>query len=250
MCGYLSGVHGSDPVGPARSDAEGQTFGRAQRDAYPPAILALRPIGNPLTMGLIGLAVATLVVSGLEFRWYGDERLQVGLIVLIVAPLLQTIASVIAFRARDSVAGTAMGVQAATWLYTGVVIATTPAGSHSDVLGTALLVSGAAILLTSVNAARFKGLFGLVIGVTGVRWLLSGISQTSGTESWGDAAGVVGLILAGLALLAASVGETEEETDKVLPIALRRDRGERVFHPVDEDLQRRAASDPGARDLL
>jgi succinate-acetate transporter protein len=216
----------------------------------PPAIMALRPIGNPLTMALIGLAVASLVMSGHEFRWYGGERLQVGLIIAIAAPLLQTIAAVVAFQARDSVTGTAMGIQAATWLYVGVVIATTPADSHSDVLGTALLMSGFAVVLTALNAARFKGLFAIVVGLTGLRWLLSGIAQTSNGETWGDVAGVVGLVVCGVAILAASVGQTEEETGRVLPIALRRGRGERVFYPDRHDHAREAAADPGVRDLL
>jgi hypothetical protein len=34
-----------------------------------PARVFLRPIGSPLTIGLSGLAVASLVASGLALRW-------------------------------------------------------------------------------------------------------------------------------------------------------------------------------------
>lgn len=221
---------------------------RGDRD-LPPAVLALRPVGNPLTFGLIGLAIATVVVSGHDFGWYDGERRLVGLIVALAAPPLQATAAVFALLARDSVAATSMAVQAVTWLFVGVVIATTAPGSHSDALGTALFVSGTALLLTARNAARFKLLFGVVVGVTGVRYILSGLGEIS-AEGWGDAAGVVGLFLAALALLAATAGEIEEETNRTLAVSGRRKRGERAFHPDEADLRGEAAVDPGARDLL
>ena len=70
----------------------------------------LRPLGVPLPLGVSGLAIATLVNSGLELHWVGSSQtLEVGVILATVPFALQLIACVFSYLARDGAAGAALG---------------------------------------------------------------------------------------------------------------------------------------------
>jgi hypothetical protein len=85
--------------------------------------VVLRPIGSPLALGFVALAAATFVASGLQLGWVepGEGRNVALILVAFVAPL-QLPASVLGFLARDSLAGTAMGVLSGTWLAVGLIL--------------------------------------------------------------------------------------------------------------------------------
>ena len=184
-----------------------------------PTRVLLRPIANPLPLGFAALAAASLVASGLELGWIAQsERAQAGVILLLFAPLLQLVASVFSFLARDAAAGAGMGILSGTWLCIGVVTLTTPAGSTSHALGTFLLAAGVLLLTSAAQTAVSSPLAGLVGGTAGIRFLVIALYQLSGTVFWKHAAGVVGLVLCAIALVAvarlasqAGNGEVEGE---------------------------------------
>jgi hypothetical protein len=171
----------------------------------------LRPIASPVALGLSGLVVASLVVSGLELGWVASgERTQVALVLLALPFPLQFTASVIAFLGRDAAAATALGVLAGTWLATSLVWLASPPGSVSGALGLALLAAAGLLAGAGATVAARGGLPGVVFLVEALRFALSGIYELSGSEFWQDAAGVVGLAvvaLAGFAMLTVLVHE-------------------------------------------
>jgi succinate-acetate transporter protein len=74
-------------------------------------------------------------------------------------------------------------------------------------------------------AASSKLIPALVLGTAGLRFLLTGIYQLSGDEAWEDAAGVVGLLLAALAIYAGWAAELEDVFERtVLPLGRRKTR--------------------------
>jgi succinate-acetate transporter protein len=86
----------------------------------------LRPLANPLPLGFLALAGATLLVSGLQLEWLQpSDGMDVALILTAFVFPLQLVASVFGFLARDVVAGTGMGILAGTWLavYTALAMA-------------------------------------------------------------------------------------------------------------------------------
>src|SRR5215213_6047143 len=98
----------------------------------PPQIF-LRPLGNPLPLGFLALAGGTLVVSGLQLGWLAPtEGSNVALILVAFVFPLQLLTSILGFLARDSVAGTGMGILAGTWLSIGLVKLTSAPGATSD----------------------------------------------------------------------------------------------------------------------
>lgn len=211
----------------------------------------LRPISNPMALGFIGVAVASLVDAGLNFNWYPPKEFhQAGLVILVFAPLTQVIASVFGYLARDPVASTGMGVQAAGWLAIGLLIATGTPGSTNDVLGTLLFAAGAGLFLVAIVCFQSKAVAALVLASTASRWILEGIYQTSGTTFWQKASGVLGLVLCALALYTAFAMELEDQKKRtVLPI-LRRGAAKHALEPELGLQTETVAAEAGVRSQL
>jgi succinate-acetate transporter protein len=199
--------------------------------------IVLRPLANPLPLGFIGLAGATLLLSGLQLGWLEAEEGQAVALVLIafVFPV-QLLTSIFGYLARDVVAGTGMGILCGTWLTVGLVMLTSPPGATSDALGLFLLLAATAMLIPASAALAAKLVPAAVLAGAALRFAVTGIYELSGSGTWEDLAGVVGLALCALALYAALAMALEDARGRtVLPL------GRRGGEPHQE---------PGVRDQL
>jgi uncharacterized protein len=189
------------------------------------ARVMLRPIGNPLPLGFLALAVATLLVSGLQLGWLEpSEGHDVALMLIAFVAPLQLLASVFGYLGRDVVAGTGMGVLAGTWLSVGLVTLGAPPGSTSDALGLLLLVAAAAMVVPASAAVTGKLVPAAVLATTVVRFATTGLFQLTASSTWEDVAGVVGLVLCGIALYAALALALEDaRRATLLPVGRRSD---------------------------
>jgi succinate-acetate transporter protein len=185
--------------------------------------VVLRPIGNPLPLGFLGLAAATLLLSGLQLGWLQQEEgREVAIILVAFVVPLQLISSVFGYLGRDVVAGTAMGVLAGTWLSVGLVKLTGTPGSTSDPLGMLLLLSAVAMLLPAAGAATGKLVPATVLTTVAVRFALTGLYEITASSAWKDIAGIVGLALCALAVYAAAAMVLEDAQRRtVLPLGRR-----------------------------
>jgi uncharacterized protein len=189
----------------------------------------LRPIGNPLPLGFLALAGATLLVSGLQLGWLDPtEGRNVALILIAFVFPLQLVACVFGYLGRDVVAGTGMGVLSGTWLAVGLVTLTSPPGSTSDALGLFLLIAGVAMLVPAVAATTGKLVAFAVLATTALRFLTTGLFQLSASGTWGDIAGVIGLVLCGLAVYAAVAMAVEDVKRRTVLPLLRRGGGREI----------------------
>jgi succinate-acetate transporter protein len=179
----------------------------------------LRPIGSPLNLGLSGLGVASLVQSGFDLHWVTrDQSVDVGLILLAVPFVLQVIASVLAYMARDGASGAALGVLATSWLAIGLVHVASPAGHRSGGLGLMLLGSAGMLALASVSVGASKPLPAAAFLIAATRFALAGIYELGGAGAWRDASGIAGLALLAVAAYAALAFELEDQMHRpVLP---------------------------------
>ena len=165
----------------------------------PPVRIFLRPMGSPLTIGLSGLAVASLVQSGFDLGWVAKSQAsQVGVILIAVPFVLQLIASVFSYLVRDGAVGACTGVLSTTWLAMGLLHIISP-GQTSDALGLLLLSAGGVLALSTIALVLGKPLPAAVFGLAAVRFGLAGIYELTSNGTWQDAAGVVGLVVCGLA---------------------------------------------------
>lgn len=151
---------------------------------------------------MVGLALASLVLAGYDLGWVPKaQSTQVGTLVLIAVPL-QLMAGLFALLSRSTAPAGASGMLAAGWASEGLIHIVAMPGATSKALGLALLATGALALPSSAVTAMTRPLPALVFGVTGIRFLLSGIYELSANGAWKHAASIVGLVIVALALLA------------------------------------------------
>jgi succinate-acetate transporter protein len=179
--------------------------------------IVLRPIGNPLPLGFLALAAATLLVSGLQLAWLAPSDGQaVALILIAFVFPLQLLSSIFGFLGRDVVAGTGMAVLAGSWLSIALVSLTSPPGSTSDALGLFLLVAAVAMLVSALAAATGKLVPAAVLATTAVRFAATGAYQLTASATWKHVAGIVGLGLCALAVYAALAMALEDAVGRTL----------------------------------
>ncbi len=192
----------------------------------PPARVFLRPVGSPLTIGMSGLAIASLVQSGYDLGWIArSQALQVGLVMIAVPFILQLVASIFSYLARDGAAGACTGVLSSTWLGIGLLHVADP-WSTSVALGLLLLASGGVLALSAFAMMGAKALPGVVFLLAAARFALTGIYELAGVGSWQDAGGVVGLVVFGLAAYAVLAFELEGQQRRTVIPTFRHARGE------------------------
>jgi len=220
-------------------------------DDHPPATrIVLRPLATPLPLGFLALALATTVFAALQLGWIPPDQGRVAALTALVATVpLQLTASVIGFLARDPVAATGMGVLAGTWATVGLTTLTSPPGSTSPGLGVVLVTAGLAMFLPAVSGLA-KLAPAAVMGLAGVRFIVTGMYQLEGSATWKSAAGWVGLALAVVAFYAALALELEGSHHRtILPVGRRGPsaagmRGDSPLGPAD------LAHEPGVRPQL
>ncbi len=141
---------------------------------------------------------------------------------LFAAAPLQLLAAVFGFLTRDPVAATGMGILSGTWAVAGLTTLTSPPGGTSPGLGVLLCVAGTAMLVPAAAAVSSKIAPAAVMALTGTRFVVTGVSEATGSDTWKTAAGWVGLALALLAVYTALALELEGAQEKtVLPLGRR-----------------------------
>lgn len=215
-----------------------------------PARVFLRPVGAPLPIGLAGLAIASFVDSGLELHWIArSQATDIGLILVSVPFIVQLLACVFSYLARDGAAGAALGVIASTWLCLGLIHIVSRPGSVSGALGLLLLASGGALALSSVAVGNAKPLPALVFLGAGIRFSLAGVYQLTAIGTWQHASGIVGLVITGLA--GYCVLAFELESQRRLPVlpTFRWARGATAIRGDADAQLDRVANEAGVRQM-
>jgi uncharacterized protein len=211
----------------------------------------LRPVASPLPLGFLALVLATTVFSAVQLGWVppGDGRVAALTAVAATVPL-QLLAAVMGHLARDPVAATGMGVLAGTWAVVGLTTLTSPPGATSPALGVLLIAAGLAMFVPAASALSAKVVPAAVMGLAGLRFLVTAGYQLTASAAWKSAAGWVGLLLALLGLYAALALELEGSHGRtLLPVGRRGQARAAVLgeSPLDP---RTLAGEPGVRPQL
>lgn len=193
-----------------------------------PTRVVLRPVATPLPLGMLGLVVASGTLAAVHLGWVPTSQSHTaGLAALLFAVPLQLLGAAFGFVSRDTVAATGLGVQAGLWAVTGMVTLTSAPGSTNAVFGVLLVTIGAALLVAALGAWS-KPVAGLVFATTAGHSAVLAVYELTASSGWKTVAGLVGLVLAALALYAALAFELEGAYQRrVLPIGRRRSAVER-----------------------
>ncbi len=203
------------------------------------AVVVLRPIGSPLTVGLSGLGIASLLESGLGLSWIPpSETTQVGLALLAVPFVLQLLACVFSYLARDGAVGAAVGVLSTTWLGLALLHLQSDSLRPDAALGLLLLGAGAALAISAVTISLANPLAGAIFGLAALRFVLAGVYELSSAQDWQHAASIVGLVISALVLYAVPAFELEGQRRRPVLPTLRRGRGRTgVYGSAREQLE-------------
>lgn len=213
--------------------------------------VVLRPIATPFPLGFFALATASLVVAGMELGWFTSADSPIVAVVLIGFSFpLQLIASVFGFLGRDTVAATGFGVQGGTWLIVGIDLLLTPPHHTSGPLGVFLLAAATWVLICALGSALGKLAPAIVLILTSLRFLLTGLHELTASTVLGHAAAIVGLVLVAAAAYVAGALEVENlQRRTVLPV-LRRGRGAEAMRGDLDQQTRQVTHEAGVREQL
>jgi succinate-acetate transporter protein len=214
-------------------------------------MITLRPIGAPTSIGLYGLAAASLVLAGLHLGWVApSDGKNVAVVLMGFAFVAQLVAALFGFVGRDGAVGTAMAVLALTWLVVGLVLYRSAPGATSDALGFFLISSGTTMLLVAITASTSKLVPAAVFVLAAIRFLVAGGYELSGSEVWERVSGALGLVLFLLALYAAFAAALEDALGRtVLPLG-RRGKGKIAVHGSLLEQVKDVTVEPGVRARL
>lgn len=191
-----------------------------------PVRVVLRPVGPPLTVGLSGLGIASVAESGLALGWIASSQArEVGVILIAVPFVLQLLACVFCYLARDGATGAAVGVLSTTWLGIGVLHLIAGGTGRAGALGLLLLAAGFALAVSASSVARANALAGFVFLAAALRFELAGVYDLGGSGTWSHVAAIVGLVVSGAAAYAVLAFELEGQQRRPVLPTFRRGRG-------------------------
>ncbi|NJP22969.1 hypothetical protein FLW53_01840 [Microbispora sp. SCL1-1] len=246
-------------------DLPGERSGGRDDGQAGPVRVVLRPMGSPLPLGFLGLAMATTAFAVVELRLVSAAQAHIAaLAVLLFTAPLQFLVSVLAFLARDPVAGAAMGILSGTWAVVGAVTLTSAPGTSAPgtsapgtsapgtadpALGVVLLTAAAAMLVPAL-AGLPKLLAAVVMTISATRFALTGVYELTASPEWRTAAGVAGLVLAAAAYYAALAFELEDTHGRALLPVARLGRARTALRGDLGDQTKGLAREAGVRDQL
>jgi succinate-acetate transporter protein len=213
--------------------------------------IVLRPIGSPLPLGVLALVPAGALMGVMQLGGIPvSETKTVALMLLGFVVPLQLIASVLSFLARDTIAGTGLGLFGGTWLATALALMSGQPGTRSHALGVFLLCVGGSMVVLVAGASFGKLGPALVMVVGAARFVISGLYELLGGTGLEHAGAVVGLVLAGVALYSALATEVEDvQGETKLPLGRRAMAAEALSGPFERQLER-SEHEAGVRQQL
>jgi len=183
----------------------------------------LRPLGNPLPLGLFSFGIGMLLLAAQSTGWVPpSEQLQVGLLLASFVFPLEAVAMVMAFLARDTMAATVLGMFSTSWLGLGLVLITGTPGAISLTEGFFLLGFAAAVISLALIAGTAKPLIALTLVLSASRAILYGLYEVTSTPGLQHAAGIVAAAIAAVAWYGGTAFAFEDVRQRPLLPVLRR----------------------------
>lgn len=185
--------------------------------------IVLRPLGSGLPLGFFAFATGMVVLAGVDVPFLQRSEIHSAAVLLLsfVAPL-EALAAVLAFLARDGLAGCGLALFAASWATLGVQDLLAAPGATNPALGLYLVTFAVVVLLLGIVAIRGQALLAGILVAAAVRTALAGGYELGAPKPLLSAAGILALVIAAVALyggLALLLEDTAHHT--VLPLARR-----------------------------
>lgn len=164
-------------------------------DAVPPEVrIVVRPYGSPLPLGFFSFGVGMFLYAALSVPWVKPTELHtVGLLLVAFVAPLEFLATVLAFLARDTASGVALGLFSASWLAGGLADLTARPGVLSAADGFFLIGFAIVIVLLAIPAFTSKPMIGVLLLVADTRAATYAAYELGGGEEWDHLSGWIAL---------------------------------------------------------
>jgi hypothetical protein len=213
--------------------------------------VAVRPYGSVVPLGFLAFGIGMFMYAALDAPWVKPaETHTVGLMLVSFVAPLEGVATVIAFLARDTMSGVALGLFTGSWIMTGLATMQAKPGMLSPAQGYFLIAFTIAILVLASVSWMGQPLIAALLTVSAVRGVLSAIYQLGGGKGWNEVGGWLALAIFCIAMYGGLAFLLEDATRRaVLPIGRRGSSREAIEGDMDAQL-RGLADEPGVRKHL
>ena len=218
---------------------------------HPQVRVTVRPYGSVVPLGFLAFGIGMFLYAAYDAPWIkASEGPTIGLMLVAFVGPLEAIAAVIAFLARDTVAGVALGLFGGSWFLTGFATLQATPGQLSAAQGYFLIAFSVAILLLASVAWLGQPLIAAVMTVSVVRALLSAVYQLGGGAGWNHVGGWLALAIFCLAMYTGVAFLLEDARGvAILPLGRRGSSREAIEGDLTAQL-RGLGDEPGVRKHL
>ena len=218
---------------------------------HPQVRITVRPYGSVVPLGFFAFGIGMFLFAALDAPWVPPTQgKDIGLMLVAFVGPLELLAAVIAFLARDTMAGVALGLFAGSWLLTGFATMQAKPGTLSSAQGYFLIAFCIAVGLLSLVAWLGQPLIAMLLTVSIVRAVLSAVYQLGGGRGWNHVAGWLALAIFCVAMYGGLAFLLEDSKGHaVLPLGRRGSSREAIEEGLDVQLAG-LADEPGVRKHL
>jgi hypothetical protein len=218
---------------------------------HPQVRVFVRPYGSSVPLGFLAFGIGMFLYAALDAPWVkATDGKTIGLMLVTFVVPLQSIATVIAFLARDTLAAVALGLFTGAWATTGVLTIEAKPGQLDSALGYYLLAFTIAILLLASVAWMGQPLIAVILTLSSTRAILSAIYELGGGKGWNEVGGWLALGIFCIAMYTGLAFLLEDARGHaVLPIGRRGSSREAIDEGLESQLAG-LADEPGVRKHL
>jgi hypothetical protein len=151
---------------------------------HPQVRVAVRPYGSVVPLGFLAFGIGMFMYAALDAEWVKPtEAPTVGLMLVAFVAPLEGLAAIIAFLARDTLAGVALALFTGSWLMTGFATMQQQPGQLSAAQGYFLIAFTTAILLLACVAWLGQPLIAALLTVACARGISAAITSSAAARA-------------------------------------------------------------------
>ncbi len=218
---------------------------------HPQVRVIVRPFGSVVPLGFFAFGIGMFLYAALDAPWVKPaETHTIGLMLVSFVAPLEGVATVIAFLARDTMSGAALGLFTGSWIMTGLATIQVTPGTLSPAQGYFLIAFTIAILLLASVSWLGQPLIAALLTVSSGRAILSAVYELGGGKGWHEAGGWPALAIFCIAMYGGLAFLLEDaKGTAVLPLGRRGSSREAIEGDMEMQL-RGLADEPGVRKHL
>lgn len=218
---------------------------------HPQVRITVRPYGSVVPLGFFAFGIGMFLYAALDAPWVKPtEGHTVGLMLVSFVAPLEGFATVIAFLARDTASGVALGLFTGSWLLTGLATMQAQPGVLSAVQGYFLIAFTIAILLVACVSWLGQPFIAVLLAVASARGIASAGYQLGAGPGWNHVAGWIALAIFCVAMYGGLAFLLEDaKGTAILPLGRRGSSREAIEGDMEMQLAG-LADEPGVRKHL